>query len=342
MDHWSRRQLVQGMGAMGLALTAGCGALSFQAPMQALPKVPRIGWLTSGSSRSDTGAASDGTSLDAFRRGLRELGYVEGHNVIIEPRYAEGLTSRMQELAAELVQLPVDVIVAFAAAALVARNATGAIPIVIVYPSDPVAERLVQRLARPGGSVTGLTFFTSHLTEERLELLSQTRPGLARLAYVAETGVGATSVESEAVQAAARALDVHLQRLEARAPEDLDRAFAAAAREHADAVYVGQGSTPNIHRARVVALAAQHRLPATYSTTEFVRDGGLMSYGANVAAVSHRAAYYVDRILKGAKPADLPVEQPREFEFVINLKTAQALGLTIPQHVLLQATEVIP
>jgi putative ABC transport system substrate-binding protein len=330
-----RRQFVQGVGVAGIALLAGCNNLG--SPPQQSPRLHRVGFISVAS--PSTGVAH---LMDAFRQELGALGYAEGQHILIEERYAEGEEARLPGLIAELVQLPVDVL--FAAGPLpprIARDATSTIPIVLLYPGDPVADRLVASLARPGGNVTGLTTITSQLGVKRLELLKQTVPGMARVAVLDPPDLPGSLWARRELAAAAGSLGVQLQLLEIREAGDLDTAFEAAVRERADALMVNGGPINFIHRSRIIAFAAQYHLPATYWVTDVVYAGAFMSYGSNQPAQYRRAAYYVDRILKGTKPADLPVEQPREFDFVINLKTAQALGLTIPDHVLLQATEVI-
>jgi ABC-type uncharacterized transport system substrate-binding protein len=308
------------------------------AEAQVSAKVPRIGYLT--------GNLATGLTLrDAFLQGLRDLGYAEGRNVAIEYRDAQGKYDRFPALAADLVALNVDVIVVTnTPAALAAKQATRAIPIVLGWVVDPVSSGLVTNLARPGGNVTGLSTLARDIFGKRLELLKQAVPGVARLAILWHPGDYGERTEREMhshEDTAARALGVRFQVLTARGPEDFDRAFSDMVRARADAFAVQSTNVFFIQRRRLVDLAAKNRLPAMYPTREFVDAGGLMSYAANTAELLRRAAAYVDKILKGAKPADLPVEQPTKFELVINLKTAKALGLTIPQSVLLRADEVI-
>jgi putative tryptophan/tyrosine transport system substrate-binding protein len=337
VNEYSRRQVVQGAGAMGLALAAGCGRLG--GPVQALPsqKLARIGWLIPGVPDSSSSLASEGL-LD----GLRDIGYVEGQHFVLERRSAEGQPARLPDLAAELVQLPVDVIVTVGPLTpTVVRDATTTIPIVAVFPGDPVASGAVASLARPGGNVTGLTQFVGQLTAKRLELLKETLPGVSRVAFVRDLNLPFTGSQGQSLGEAAQSIGIQLRLLEVRSVEELEAALDAAVRDGVEALLQGGDTFSRIHTTRVVALAARYQLPAMYWTTEFVTAGGLMAYAPNVLALYRRAATYVDRILKGTKPADLPVEQPMRFDFVINLKTAQALGLTIPHHVLLQATEVI-
>jgi putative ABC transport system substrate-binding protein len=310
------------------------------AEAQQAAKIARIGYL------GPNPAASAAPHLpEAFLQGLRDLGYVEGRNVVIEYRSAEGKYERLPALAADLVALKVDVIVVTSTpAALAAKQATRTIPIVLAWAGDPVGSGLVTSLARPGGNVTGLSVLLPELVGKRLELLTQAVPGVSRVAALWHPGDYAERTDKDMLKeadVAARALGVRLQVVEARGPEDFDRAFSDMTRARADAVTVQSTNVFFIERRRLVDLAAMNRLPAMYLTREFVDAGGLMSYGPNVADLFRRAATYVDKILKGAKPADLPVEQPTKFELVINLKTAKALGLTIPQSVLARADQVV-
>jgi putative ABC transport system substrate-binding protein len=320
-----------------LALLA-LGAAPLAAEAQQAAKVTRIGYLSAN-------LAASPHILEAFRQGLRDLGYVEGRNVVIEYRYAEGNVERLPALAAELVALKVDVIVASGTlAALAAKQATSNFPIVFSPAGDPVGSGLVSSLARPGGNVTGLSAFAPELVGKRLELLKQAVPGVNRVAVLWQPGAFGERVEMDTLkraEIAARGLGVPLQFVEARGPADFDRAFSDMTRARAGALTVLASNMFNSERRRLVDLAAKNRLPALYSAREIVDAGGLMSYGANLAELNRRAATYVDKILKGAKPADLPVEQPTKFELIINLKTAKALGLTIPQSVLGRADEVI-
>jgi putative ABC transport system substrate-binding protein len=330
MDHWSRRQFVQGAGAAGVGLLAGCGRW----PGQAQPsKAPQLGILA-----HEGGEAS----LDAFEQGLADLGYTVGRSVLIEHRRAAE-PEALPALAAELVGLPVDIIVTEGqTATLAARQATDTIPIVqMAGGGDLVEVGLVASLARPGGNVTGLTSMAPQLTGKRLELLKATVPDAARVGILLGAGIGANSPTWNELQSAARSLNLSLVSLELHGPDAVEDVLGAATRAAADALVVVTDPVTLSRSQRIVDLAAQRRLPAMYAQRQFVVAGGLMAYGPNSPGQFRRAAYYVDRIVKGAKPADLPVEQPMTFDFVINLKTAQALGLTIPQHVLLQATEVI-
>jgi putative ABC transport system substrate-binding protein len=305
------------------------------AAAQPAGKVPRIGYL----------ASSVVTLNEAFRQGLRDLGYVEGRNVVIEYRDPEGKLDRIRTLAADLVALKVDVIVVPGTpAALATRQATATIPIVVTWAADPVRTGLVTSLARPGGNVTGLSVVHTELVGKRLELLKEVVAGGSRIAVLWHPGDYGERTEREMLreaEVAAPALGVRLQVVEARGPEDFDRVFADMTRARADALTVQSTTIFFVERRRLADLAAKHRLPAMYVVSEFVDAGGLMSYGPNVADLFRRAAAYVDKILKGAKPADLPVEQPTKFELAINLKTAKALGLTIPPAVLARADHVI-
>jgi putative ABC transport system substrate-binding protein len=317
----------------GALLTAPLAAEAQQAA-----KIARIGYLV-------TNLAANPHWLEAFLQGLRDLGYVEGRNLVIEYRSAEGKLERLPALAAELVALKVDVIVAGSTPhALAAKQATKTIPIVFTVAADPVQSGLVTSLARPGGNVTGLSNFAPELVGKCLELLKQAVPGVSRVAVLWQPGAFGERTEKDLLKradVAARVLGVRLQFVEARGPTDLDRAFSDMTRARADALTVLTGAMFVNERRRLVDLAAKNRLPAVYPLREFVDAGGLMSYGANLADLVRRAATYVDKILKGAKPADLPVEQPTKFELVINLKAAKALGLTIPPSVLQRADEVI-
>ena len=278
----------------------------------------------------------------ALREGLRELGYVEGQNIAIEWRWAQGKSERFPGLAAELVQLDVDIIVAATDAAVqAAQRATRTIPIVMVFATDPVALRFVASLPRPGGNITGLSQQSRDLAGKRLQLLREVAPTVARIAVLSDPGEPGRQDELRETEAAARALGVQLQLVEARGSGELDRAFAVIAREHADGVIIGQTTTPFAYRARIAQLAAKHRLPTACVAPTDAEAGCLMSYAANGRDLARRAAYFVDKIRKGAKPADLPIEQPTGFRLVVNLKTAKALGLTIPHSVLLRADQII-
>ena len=317
-------------------LAGGIVVVPFAAEAQQAAKIARIGYLANN-------LAANTPLHEAFRQGLRDLGYVEGRNVVIEYRSAEGKLERLPALAAELVALKVDVIVAPGTlAALAAKQATRTLPIVSV--AIPVTSGLVTSLARPGGNVTGLSFFSPELVGKCLEQLKLAVPAVSRVAALWQPGGQGEPTEKDmlkAAEVAARALGVRLQFVEARGPENFDRAFSEMTRARAGALTVLPSNMFISERRRLVDLAAKNRLPAVYPWREFVDAGGLMSYGLNVADLFRRAATYVDKILKGAKPADLPVEQPTKFELVINLKTAKALGLTIPQSLLGRADEVM-
>jgi len=299
-------------------------------------KVPRIGvlWLYS--------PAIASPFAEAFRQGLRELGYVEGKSIVIEYRHAEGKYDRLPSLAAELVRLNVDIIVtASTQAAQAGQQATRSIPIVMTVVSDPVESGLVGSLARPGGNVTGLSLMHPELSGKRLELLKEVIPKLSRVAVLSNLSNPIIPPLLRETEAAARAVGVQLQVVEVRGPIELDSAFGAMTRDRAGALVVLPDGTFQNERRRIAALAAKGRLPTMYAWREAVDDGGLMAYGASVPDILRRAATYVDKILKGTKPADLPVEQPLKFELVINLKTAKQIGLTIPQSVLYRADKVI-
>jgi putative ABC transport system substrate-binding protein len=277
-----------------------------------------------------------------FWQGMRELGWMEGQNLVIEYRWAEGRFERLPALATELVQLKVDLIlVAGGLETRAAAQATSTIPIVMFASLDAVEQGFVASLAHPGKNVTGVTTMTAQINPKRLELLKEVVPGSPRMTVLMCKDLPTLGQGWEAMQVTARALGVHLQSLGVREPDDYARAFAAAIREGAEAIFVWRCYFNWLHIRRIVALAARHRLPAIYGWRGGVQVGGLMSYGPNESALARRVATYVDKILKGAKPADLPVEQPMQFELVINLKTAKALGLTIPPLVLFQADEVI-
>ena len=326
-----------------LILCGACAlfvALYSPALAQQPKKVPRIGYLSSGNSASDSARA------EGIRLALRELGYIEGQNIAIEYGYAEGKTDRFPELAAELVHLKVDIIViAGGGDSLIqaAKNATKTIPIVMTgAASDPVEAGFVESLARPGGNVTGLAILTRELDGKRLELLKQAVPKLARVAALYDpAALGSVRQLKEDLPVSARALGLTIRLWEVRDADSFERVFAALSKERPDGLYVLGGTLTNTNRKRIADFALKSRLPSIYSIREFVEAGGLMYYGADFTASYRRVAYYVDKILKGAKPADLPVEQPTKFELVINLKTAKQIGLTIPQKVLARADRVI-
>lgn len=323
-----RRRFLRGsLGLAGLALL-GCGRL----PWLAQQKVPRVGVLATTASEADNAA---------FRQGLRDLGYVDGQNITLEWRSSGSNLDQLREMAVELVGLPVDLIVSQGTSAnLAAKQATATIPIVMAYSSDPVRSGLVASLAQPGGNVTGLAALTGPLGGKRLELLRDTVPGLARIAMMWNPD-GDRAYEFEETATAAQALGLDLQSVELRQAGGLESALARMLEGRAEALFLQTNTVTIPLQQEIVDFCTGHRLPAVSSRRDFVVAGHLMSYGPSFPGMHRRAAAYVDRILKGARPADLPVEQPTEFEFVLNLKTAQAFGLTVPQSVLQQATEVI-
>jgi ABC-type uncharacterized transport system substrate-binding protein len=321
---------------IGLALGALLFALSFPAWAQQSKKVPRIGYL------SVLSPSSDSARLEAFRKGLAELGYAEGQNIAIEPRYTEGKLDRLPDLAGELVRLNVDVIVAGGSTAIGAtKNAAKLIPIVMAHGSDPVELGYVASLARPGGNITGLTHLAPELGGKRLELLKDMIARLSRVAVLTDPGTGGHGPQIRELEVAAPALGLQLRAVEVRAPNELESAFSAMTMWRAGAFIGLQQPTLDRLRQRIVDLAAKNRLPAMYPNSEYVETGGLMSYAADIVAMFRRTATYVDKILKGTKAADLPVEQPTKFELVINLKAAKQIGLTIPPNVLARADKVI-
>jgi putative tryptophan/tyrosine transport system substrate-binding protein len=322
-----------------LTLGAVLFALSLSAEAQQPKKVPRIGYLSSGD------PATESTRSEAIRLALRELGYTEGQNIAIEYRYAEGKIDRFSKLAAELVRLKVDIIVVAGGTIYVqaAKNATKTIPIVMLGAgADPVEAGLVESLARPGGNITGLTQLTRELGEKRLELLKEAVPKVARVAVLYNPATSGSDLEvKEILPVAARSLRMTIRSWEVRATDSLEKVLAALNKQRPDGLYLSPGPLMRDNQKRIVGFALKSRLPSIYSNREAVDAGGLMSYGADLADNYRRVAYYIDRILKGAKPADLPVEQPTKFELVINLKTAKEIGVTIPQSVLYRADRVI-
>jgi ABC-type uncharacterized transport system substrate-binding protein len=319
-----------------LALCSMLLALCVSAQAQQPAKVPRVGVFLPAS------ASSTAHLVEAFRQGLREHGYVGKQNLTLEPRYAEGKVERLAGLAAELVRFKVDVIVVGSTpGAMAAKNATGAIPIVIVTTGDPVAGGLVASLARPGGNITGLTALGQELGGKRLELLKEAVPKVSGVAVLSNPANPDSGLSLKGVEVAARALGVQLRVQEVRDPTEFEKAFEAITREGARALMVLPDPMFVSQAVQIVALSAKSRLPAMYAHREFVDAGGLMFYGASLADMWRRAATYVDKILKGAKPGDLPVEQPKKFEFIINLKAAKQIGLTIPPNVLVRADTVI-
>ena len=321
-----------------LTLCALLLALSFPVEAQQPGKIPRIGFVTPIGDPN-----TPGPQVEAFRQGLRDLGYIEGKNIVVEYRYLEGKEDRIPTLLAELLQLKVDVLVLISLSSIrAAKQATKTIPIVILSQEDPVAAGHIDSLARPGGNVTGLTRLTRELSGKRLELLTQVVPKISRVGVLWDPN-SQTSQPTifKDYEAAARALKIQLQSLEVRGSNDFQGAFRAAAKGRASALITIANSLMNRHQKQIADLAIKHRLPSIYERSDYVEAGGLVSYSADDAENHRRAAYYVDRILKGAKPADLPVEQPMKFEFVINLKTAKQIGVTIPQWTLMKADRVI-
>ncbi len=317
---------------LALSLLAAPIAAEAQAPA----KVPRIGFLGAVWPTDDT------DRLEAFRQGLRELGYVEGQNIVIEYRFGEGRPERLPALAAELVRLKVDVIVTGGPSAHeAAKQATSTIPIVVAVTGDPVAAGLVASVARPGGNITGLASMAPELVGKQLELLKEVAPKVSRVAVLRNPSNQGHPFVLRQAEGAARALGVQLHILQARTPPEIEAAFAAMSRQRAGGVLVLRDGLFIAQRTQIAALAAKNRLPAMYGLREEAEAGGLMAYGASVPHMYRRAATYVDKILKGAKPADLPVEQPTRFELVINMKTAKALGIKFPQSILIRADQVI-
>ena len=323
---------------ISLALGAMLLALSFPVEAQQAKKVPRIGFL---SGRAEPTPATPDPTAAAFRQGLRELGYMEGKNILIEYRYAEGKLDRLPDLATELVRLKVDVIMTGGPGASAAKDATKTIPIVITDVGDPVGVGLVASLAHPGGNVTGWSTLAKELSGKQLELFKEAFPKISLVAVLWDPTNPSNALSLGETKVAAAALRVTLQPLEVRGPDDFETAFSAIKRERASALMVLRNPVTITHRTRIMDFAAKSRLPAMYSDSEFTDAGGLMSYGSNRLDLYRRAATYVDKILKGAKPADLPVEQPTKFELVINLKTAKQIGLAIPPNVLARADKVI-
>jgi putative ABC transport system substrate-binding protein len=320
-----------------LTSLAGAVAVPLAVEAQSAAKVYRIGFLSSSS--SSAGIAR----LEAFKHGLRELGYLEGQNLAIEYRWAEGKNDRLPALAADLVRLRVDVIVTQGTlTALAARRTTSTIPIVFTVAGDPLRAGLIASLARPGGNVTGLAVMGSEMTAKRLELLREAVPALARIAVLWNSANPSSTPEFKETETAARALGMQAQSVEVKDASMLDRAFAAMIREQAKAIIVLSDNMLFGQRKQIAHLAAHQRLAGIAWTREFAEDGGLlMVYGPDISEMHRRAAAYVGKILRGANPADLPVEQPTKFELVINLKTAKALGLTIPPSLLARADQVI-
>ena len=334
MSAYTRRQVVQGAGAVGLGLLAGCGRWPGQG--QAPATVPRVGWIT--------GVSAASGQADIFRQALHELGWVDGQNIMLEFRFAEGRPERFSAFAAELVGLPTDVLVTVGTSVTqAAKDASTTVPIVMAYSQDPIRAGFIASLARPGGNITGLSGLSTALSDKRWDLLRDVVQGMSRVALLANRNVAAAAnaPDGEETEAAARRLGMQIVHLELQDIGGLEGAFETAVREHVDAVIILTDALTLNNRVRITELAAASHLPTMSDRREYVEVGGLLSYGPNLTSMYQRSAYYVDRILKGAKPAELPVEQPTRFEFAINLRTAQALGLAIPPHILYQATEVI-
>jgi putative ABC transport system substrate-binding protein len=316
------------------AMLGGAAVADAQQPA----KVHRLGYL------SPLDPARESVRSEPIRLALRELGYIEGQNLVIEYRYTDGKLDRTPALAAELVRLKIDIIVAPGTDKMVlaAKNATNTIPILMLGGTDPVKERLIESLARPGGNITGISLLTRELGGKRLELLKEAAPKVRRVAVLYDPAASGGAVEiNDVLPVAARGLAMSVRSWEIQNPDAFEKVFAALNSERPDALYVPIGPLVRINAKRITGFALQNRLPSMYSRPEFPEAGGLMSYDADVADSYRRIAYYIDKILKGAKPGDLPVEQPTKFEFVINLKTAKQIGLTIPPNVLARADRVI-
>ena len=325
----NRRDTVVALLALGIA--------PLVAEAQQPKKISKIGYLVPGD------AAAHASNFEGFRQGLRELGYIEGKTVVLEVRYAEGRFERLPELARELVGLKVDVIVTISDGVIAAvKRETQTIPIVMASSTDPVATGFVASLARPGGNVTGLSSMSPELSGKRLELLREIIPGLSRVAFLWNPDVRGNLLEYNATEGAARSLRLQFQSVETLRAEDLDRAFSATTKERAQALIVaGINPIAFANRGQIASFAQRNRLPSIYASDLFVDAGGLMSYGPSQQDMFRRAATYVDKILKGAKPGDLPIEQPTKFELIINMKTAKALGIAIPQSFLRRVDRVI-
>jgi ABC-type uncharacterized transport system substrate-binding protein len=319
-----------------LALSAWLFARGTSALAQQPMNIPRLGYLTA------PPFSAIAAEHEAFRQGLRELGYVEGKNIFIEWRSAEATLDRLPELAPELVRLKVDVILtAGPAPTRAAKGATSTIPIVMAFDNDPIGNGFIASLARPGGNITGLSTYAPELSGKRLEILKETVPKLSRVAVFGTSTFAGNGANLKEVERAAAALKMKAQYLDVLSPKDIGAAFQAATKERAEAILFLGSVVYTDKRTELAELAVKYRLPASYSRSDHVEDGGLMSYGANPPDLYQRAATYVDKILKGRTPADLPVEQPTKFEFIINLKAARQIGLTIPPKVLARADKII-
>ncbi len=318
--------------ALGAMLFALCSSVEPQQPK----KVPRIVYLAASPASANAGR------LEAFRQGLRDIGYVEGENIVIETRYADGKFDRLPALAAELVRLKVDVIItAGPPVTRAVKEATATIPVVMAQDGDPVGNGFVASLARPGGNITGMSQLAAEISGKQLELLKETVPKLSRVAVLGTSTRPGNAQALKETELAAETFGVRLQYLDVRGPKDIETAFREARQGRAGAVLVLQSPVFTSQRTQVAEFAAKTRLPAIYPQTEYTEAGGFMCYGVNTPDLFRRAAYHVDKILKGAKPADLPIEQPTKFELVINLKAAKQIGLTIPPNVLARADRVI-
>jgi len=331
--HRSRRRFLKGgLALAGIGMLSGCGITS--APSVA--RVARIGVLTLG------GRSAPGGIVENLLSGLHEVGYVEGQDFTLDGRYAEGDSGRLPDLAADLVHQAPDVIVAAGTLAIeAAQRATSTIPIVMSNRGDPLGAHLIDSLAHPGGNLTGVSSMSVQLTGKRLELLAETVPGMSRVAAIWDVTDDSMTAEYSESRLAGQVLGIDVQPISVRAAPDLDRAYEAAIQARVDGVLVISDPIIEVGRGKLVDLAGRHQLPTMSSDPVFATTGGLMAYGPNASDQQRHTAYFVEKILKGAKPADLPVEQPTQFAFVINLRSAQGLGLTIPQSVLQQATEVI-
>jgi putative tryptophan/tyrosine transport system substrate-binding protein len=329
------RQQALGIRVVVVVFFATLFALSVSAEAQQPPKLPRVGFIMADAYGPDP-------RLDAFRQGLRELGYVDQKNLAVEYRFAEGKEDRLLKIVAEVVNSDVEIIVTDGTAVTrVVKNATKTIPIVMASDGDPVGNKFVSSLARPGGNITGLTNLLAGISGKRLEILKDALPGKSRFGIIWNPENPASMTGLKETQATSQSLGVQLQLLEVRGPNDFEGAFEAASKGHVGGVTVVSDSVMFAHRVRMLDLAAKHKIPTMHTQGLWVQSGGMISYGTHFPDLYRRAAHYVDRILKGAKPADLPVEQPTKFELVINLKTAKQIGLTIPPNVLARADKVI-